>query len=522
MPLNLRIENMDTLPDGGSLEMTVERKGLDIGRDAYLDWSLPDPQRFISGKHCEIHFRDGAYWLHDVSRNGTFMNGSTGRLKEPHRLQSGDKIHIGHYIVAVTAEGPEIQAGGGADSGPPAGYQDGFWDSIPGETPPAKNPSGFTPPPPSGGGAPSGTPVQGDPLSSMDWESNVISPVVGGSERKKDVLPPLDGGGSPTPPPPSPPSNDIFAVGADDDPWALPSSTPGAGSARPAPPPPPPPPEDDDDELVLQSSPPKPAADPPPLPPSPPPQAPPASGASGDPFVDSTAPAAPPSPPASGGLAGKWGTEPSKPAAEPLRAATPRPSAGGGGGNIQAAFARGAGIPQEIIAEADAEAFAEELGRVFRQTAESLKAMLVARDETKGAMRSANRTMIGLAENNPLKHSPTVEEALKIMLGPETSSFLGLRQTVEQSFQNLKDHQFRTFNAMQAALQEVFEDLSPEGVAGTTPEDGGLAALVSSRRAKLWDIYVERFRSKAGRHEKGMLGAFMLLFAEFYDDPRPR
>ena len=38
----------------------------------HLDWTLPDPTRFISGKHCEVRYRDGGYWLHDVSTNGTF------------------------------------------------------------------------------------------------------------------------------------------------------------------------------------------------------------------------------------------------------------------------------------------------------------------------------------------------------------------------------------------------------------------------------------------------------------------
>ena len=31
---------------------------------------------FISGRHCEVRFEKGGYWLYDVSRNGTFLNGS--------------------------------------------------------------------------------------------------------------------------------------------------------------------------------------------------------------------------------------------------------------------------------------------------------------------------------------------------------------------------------------------------------------------------------------------------------------
>ena len=45
------------------------KRGIDIGRDQHLDWTLPDPTRYISAKHCEVRYRDGGYWLYDVSTN---------------------------------------------------------------------------------------------------------------------------------------------------------------------------------------------------------------------------------------------------------------------------------------------------------------------------------------------------------------------------------------------------------------------------------------------------------------------
>jgi len=80
MTLRLSIENVDRLPDGGPIRIEVKGRGLDLGRDSHLDWTLPDPGRSISGKHCEIRYRDGGYWLHDVSTNGTFVNGAEYRL----------------------------------------------------------------------------------------------------------------------------------------------------------------------------------------------------------------------------------------------------------------------------------------------------------------------------------------------------------------------------------------------------------------------------------------------------------
>jgi type VI secretion system protein ImpI len=123
MLLRLTIENMDRLPDGGPLRVQVEGRGLDIGRDQHLDWTLPDPSRHVSSKHCEIRFRDGGYWLHDVSTNGTFVNGAQFRLEAPHLLRSGDRLSIGQYIVAVEIEGAGAQQRLGVGGPAPAAPQ---------------------------------------------------------------------------------------------------------------------------------------------------------------------------------------------------------------------------------------------------------------------------------------------------------------------------------------------------------------------------------------------------------------
>src|SRR5262249_18127335 len=103
MPLTLQLVNETTLPDGGPVSFQLSGKcAIDIGRAADLDWTLPDPTRFISNKHCEIRYKDGGYWLHDVSTNGTFLNGADHRMQAPHRLRNGDRFTVGHYRVAVT------------------------------------------------------------------------------------------------------------------------------------------------------------------------------------------------------------------------------------------------------------------------------------------------------------------------------------------------------------------------------------------------------------------------------------
>jgi type VI secretion system protein ImpI len=130
MTLRLSIENWDRLPDGGPLRVEVKRRGLDIGRDAHLDWTLPDPDRHVSGKHCEIRYRDNDYWLTDVSRNGTFVNGAEFRLEGPYRLRDQDRLTIGPYLVAVTIEGARAAAA------QPVMPSNDAWDPVGDSAPP--------------------------------------------------------------------------------------------------------------------------------------------------------------------------------------------------------------------------------------------------------------------------------------------------------------------------------------------------------------------------------------------------
>ena len=108
MPLTLQLVHGTTLPDGGPVSFQLSGKNaIDIGRAAHVDWTLPDPTRLISNKHCEIRYKDGGYWLRDVSTNGTFVNGADHRMQAPHRLRNGDRFIVGHYLVAVTLAGAE-------------------------------------------------------------------------------------------------------------------------------------------------------------------------------------------------------------------------------------------------------------------------------------------------------------------------------------------------------------------------------------------------------------------------------
>jgi type VI secretion system protein ImpI len=107
---------------------------------------------------------------------------------------------------------------------------------------------------------------------------------------------------------------------------------------------------------------------------------------------------------------------------------------------------------------------------------------------------------------------------MRIMFGPPTRSYLDARRAFTQSFDNLKSHQVKTYSAMQHALKQLLAEFDPVAIENTSQVDRGLAGMVGSRKARLWDLYVARWQARTQSKEDGLLNAFMDYFAERYDD----
>lgn len=110
MFISLQINNVDALPADISAGYAARDRSFEIGREN-CDWTLSDPDKFISGRHCEVRYQAGAFWLYDVSRNGTFINGSSQRMAGPHRLAHGDRLLLGRYVIFVSIDDERAATG---------------------------------------------------------------------------------------------------------------------------------------------------------------------------------------------------------------------------------------------------------------------------------------------------------------------------------------------------------------------------------------------------------------------------
>lgn len=112
MPLKLTITSAHKDLMGSDFVREFGDAGGTIGRSLHNDWILPDPDRFISGKHATIDCRKGTWYLADISTNGIYVNDEEEPLGRgnPRRLYDGDRLRMGDFEFSVEIdEGEDLE-----------------------------------------------------------------------------------------------------------------------------------------------------------------------------------------------------------------------------------------------------------------------------------------------------------------------------------------------------------------------------------------------------------------------------
>jgi len=104
---------------GPTAYKVFDERGGSIGRLENNDWTLPDPEKFVSTCHARIRCEEGAYYLDDTSTNGTFVNMAEQPVGQTSAcLRDGDRIVIGSYEILVQLIEPRAAAPGTVTESP--------------------------------------------------------------------------------------------------------------------------------------------------------------------------------------------------------------------------------------------------------------------------------------------------------------------------------------------------------------------------------------------------------------------
>jgi type VI secretion system protein len=106
MALRLRVVSEHAARLGEHSTKVFGVHGGTIGRSTDNEWILPDPERYLSGKHARVDFRAGTYVLVDTSSNGTYVNGAQVPLGKYHDylLKDGDYVRLGEYELLASID----------------------------------------------------------------------------------------------------------------------------------------------------------------------------------------------------------------------------------------------------------------------------------------------------------------------------------------------------------------------------------------------------------------------------------
>ncbi len=109
MALQLKIVSDHRELVGDDAEREFYEEGGTIGRALRNDWILPDPDRYISGRHATIDHKGGIYYLLDTSSNGVYFNDEVEPVGNgnPRRLFDGDRMRMGDFEFAVSLDSGE-------------------------------------------------------------------------------------------------------------------------------------------------------------------------------------------------------------------------------------------------------------------------------------------------------------------------------------------------------------------------------------------------------------------------------
>ena len=187
---------------------------------------------------------------------------------------------------------------------------------------------------------------------------------------------------------------------------------------------------------------------------------------------------------------------------------------------LLAGLRRGLGAPELNVQSLTPELM-ELLGSLLHEAASGTVDLLTARATFKRELRAKGTTIVA-RNNNPLKFSPSAEVALQHMLSPPTRGFMAAAPAMRDAYNDLRAHQVGFVAGLQAALDGVLQRFDPGALEGHLGEKSMLHALLpSSRKARLWELFVEhtkRIRAEASDDFHVLFGtAFLKAYEEQID-----
>ena len=181
------------------------------------------------------------------------------------------------------------------------------------------------------------------------------------------------------------------------------------------------------------------------------------------------------------------------------------------------AFLRGAGLTPSSLPNGLSPEIMTTIGSLLRSATAGAIDMLAARAATKREVQ-ASVTIISVQANNPLKFLPNADSALLQLLGKKMPGFMRADVAMKDAFEDLRAHEVGVIAGTRAALTEVLGKFDPAVLGDKLTKGSVLESLMpSARKAKLWDMYLERYLQIRREAEDDFQSIFGRAFVQAYE-----
>ena len=477
------VKSPGSVPNTKPCQIFSEQGGT-IGRGNANTWILEDPEKFISTKHSQIIFENGYYYLSDLSTNGTFFNGSREPIGSGNRvtLKDGDRFTLGDYEFLVSMRNNSQAA--------PASFPDPF------------GPGTFTGGVPDPGYFPSGGPTHDDPFGGppSGFVPSIV-PMLSPGQAETDPLAALDRANRISPINPSYFSPHNPAAQRDDaDPMQhavkWPSAIPenwdadeaAGGNFRPQRMPEPQIPVTVVDPQLLSRL----------------QQAEQQYAALENENKKLLAHVVV--------LKNQLKSQDKKPVS---------PAAGQRMAVADGALIDAMGLTKWNLSEQKKAEISQVVGQLVRETMIGLMQALSFRKKIKEEFR-INVTTIQPVENNPLKFSANIEDALENMFVKDNKAYQKPLDAVRESFHGISEHQLAVLAGIQAAFRGMLERLDPASLEQRFEKYRKAGMLKVGQKSKNWDSYKEFHQDLVNNIDNSFQHLFGYDFVQAYEDQLQR
>jgi type VI secretion system FHA domain protein len=144
--------------------------------------------------------------------------------------------------------------------------------------------------------------------------------------------------------------------------------------------------------------------------------------------------------------------------------------------------------------------------------------VLQARQRIKSEFRMG-MTTFKPADNNPLKFSANVDDALHNLLVKRNAAFLGPVEAFEDAFDDVRNHQMAMLAGLRVAFEAMLAEFDPDRLQEEFDRQLKKGALLSvPAKLRYWDLYQEKIRDMVRDPEVSFRELFGDEFAKAYEE----